>query len=120
MRAKDAVGQHGESIAVRQLTEQGWTVLDRNWRCSLGEIDIVARAPEGELVIIEVKTRRSDAFGHPSEAITRAKLTRLRVLTWAWLEAHPQPGPVRIDVMAVLVPPSGSARIDHLTGVGER
>lgn len=120
MRAKDAVGQHGESVAVRQLTAQGWAVLDRNWRCSLGEIDIVARAPEGELVIIEVKTRRSTAFGHPIEAITPAKLTRLRVLTWAWLEAHPQPGPVRIDVMAVLVPPSGPASVEHVTGVGER
>jgi putative endonuclease len=117
MAAKDALGRRGEDIAARHLVVAGLEVVERNWRCSQGEIDIVAR--EGtELVFVEVKTRSSVAYGHPLEAITPTKLARLRRLAGAWCEAHPeQRGQVRIDAIAVIAPATAPARVEHLRGV---
>ena len=117
MRAKDAVGRYGEDVAVARLVEAGWAVLDRNWRCRDGELDIVA-LDGGELVAVEVKTRRSQRFGPPALAVTPAKLARLRRLTAAWLAAHDvHPASVRVDVVAVVLPPRGAAQVEHLMGV---
>jgi putative endonuclease len=118
MRAKDAVGRYGENVAAAYLAEAGMRVLVRNWRCSLGEIDVVA--VDGDcLVVCEVKTRRSLVCGTPAEAVTPRKLARLRQLTAAWLAAQEQRFPsVRIDVVAVLQPPRGAAQVEHLRGVG--
>lgn len=117
MRAKDAVGRYGEDVAVAHLRDAGWTVLDRNWRCHDGELDVVA-LDGAELVAVEVKTRRSLRFGHPAQAVTPAKLARLRRLTALWLAAHDvHPASVRIDVVAVTVPGRGAAQVDHLVGV---
>ncbi|ABS02895.1 YraN family protein [Kineococcus radiotolerans] len=118
VRAKDAVGQYGERVAVRRLTEAGMTVLDRNWRCRSGEIDVVAR--DGDcLVVCEVKTRRSVSAGTALEAVTPQKLARLRRLTGEWLAAHPGVNPprVRLDVVAVTVPERGPATVQHVAGV---
>lgn len=118
MAAKDAVGRHGEEVVARALEEQGWEVLARNWRCSIGEIDIVAR-DGGDAVAVEVKTRRSDAFGSPLEAVTRVKLARLRRLAAAWLGAQERNfDGVRIDVVGVTLPRAGAAVLTHLRGVG--
>ena len=75
--AKQAIGAYGESVARRHLSEQGLVVLDRNWRCERGEIDLVLR--DGDvLVVCEVKTRSSaQSCGTPHEAVTDAKLRRL-------------------------------------------
>lgn len=120
MRAKDAVGAYGERVAQRLLTESGLEVLDRNWRCARGEIDIVARdVAADEIVFVEVKTRRSTAYGLPAEAVTPVKLARLRRLAGEWLTAHEvAAGGVRLDVVAVLVPGTGAARVEHLRAVG--
>lgn len=117
MRATDAVGRYGEDVAARHLSEAGLAVLERNWRCRFGEIDIVAR--EGDvLVVCEVKTRSSSAFISPLEAVTPAKARRLRRLAAEWLRAHPaRPAAVRIDVVAVLRSPRGAAMVEHLRGV---
>ena len=117
MKAKDAVGRYGENVAASYLTKLGWELVDRNWRGQSGEIDIVA-LQGSELVVVEVKTRSSDRFGHPAEAVTPVKLARLRRLTGQWLAAHDlHPCSVRIDVIAVRTSRSGAARIEHLTGV---
>lgn len=117
MRAKDAVGRYGEDVAARFVTAQGWTVLARNWRCADGELDIVALDGD-ELVAVEVKTRRSTAYGHPAEAVTYRKLARLRRLTARWLSEHDvRARSVRVDVVAVLVPRAGAAQVEHLVGV---
>lgn len=94
-------------------------VLERNWRCPVGEIDLVLR-DGSTLVVCEVKTRRTRTFGDPVEAITRAKLARLRRLTAAWLAAHPDHrwSSVRIDIVGVLAHPDGSMGISHLRAVG--
>jgi Predicted endonuclease distantly related to archaeal Holliday junction resolvase len=117
MRAKDAVGRHGEQVAVRHLSERGWQVLDRNWRGEDGELDVVAL--DGDtLVVVEVKTRRGEGFGHPAEAVTGRKLRRLRRLAGQWLSEHElRPRQVRVDVVAVTLPRRGAARLEHLEGV---
>ena len=116
MRAKDAVGRYGERVAAAYLEGRGWQVLDRNWRGPDGELDIVALRA-GELIVVEVKTRRGLGFGHPAEAVTARKRARLRRLTAQWLAAHEvRPRSLRIDVIAVLVPRSGAARVEHLVG----
>src|SRR5664280_1301356 len=79
MHAKDALGRYGEDVAVRHLLDAGWQVLERNWRCRAGEIDIVAR-DGGVLVFCEVKTRSSALFGVPAEAVRPAKVRRIRAL----------------------------------------
>lgn len=117
MRAEDGVGRYGEDVALAHVVAAGWTVLDRNWRCRDGELDLVA-LDGTELVAVEVKTRRSTRFGHPAQAVTREKLARLRRLTALWLAAHDvHPASVRVDVVAVLVPGRGAAQVDHLVGV---
>jgi putative endonuclease len=117
MAAKDDLGRRGEELAAHFLVNAGMSIVDRNWRCSQGEIDIVAR--DGvDLVFVEVKTRSSLAFGHPLEAITITKLARLRRLATSWCEVHPDTFyTIRIDAVAVIVPFRGAVEIEHLTGV---
>lgn len=116
----NAVGAYGERLAARYLTECGMEILDRNWRCDQGEIDIVAM-DDTCLVIVEVKTRRSLAYGSPVEAVTAVKAARLRRLAACWLTDHrsrvDSAADVRIDVVGVLRPRSGPARIEHLVAV---
>lgn len=114
MAIKDAVGRYGEDLVARRVAAWGWEVLDRNWRCAEGEVDIVARDGD-ELVVIEVKTRRGDGFGSGLEAVTARKASRLRRLTAAWLDAHDLAFPaVRIDVAAVRLPRAGAPAIDYV------
>src|SRR5689334_18852057 len=116
MRTKNTVGRYGEDLAARYLTKHGFAVLERNWRCGLGEIDIVAR--EGDtLVICEVKTRRGLGYGSPLESITYRKLTTLRKLAGAWLRSHQvRPREVRIDIVAVMLSQGAPPQVDHLRG----
>ena len=117
-RARGALGKYGESLAARRLARAGMTVLERNWRCGrTGEIDIVARDGDA-LVVVEVKTRSGDGYGHPAEAVTHAKLARLRRLAAEWLAGHDlHPRSVRVDVIAVRTARRGPATVEHLTGV---
>jgi putative endonuclease len=110
------LGAHGERIAVAYLTDAGLRVLDRNWRCREGELDIVAREADA-LVFCEVKTRRGTGYGFPVEAVTPGKRRRLRVLAQRWLAAHDEHAPeVRFDVVGVLVRPPRPALVTHLRG----
>ncbi len=113
-----ALGSYGERLAERHLTGLGMVVLDRNWRCDAGEVDLVLR--DGRvLVVCEVKTRSSLDFGTPHEAVTAAKLQRLRRLAARWLAEHDARLPeVRIDVVAVLRPRRGPSVLEHVAGVG--
>jgi putative endonuclease len=115
--AKDAVGGYGERVAVRHLVERGLVLLDRNWRCPLGEVDVVMRDRGDVVAFIEVKTRRGDRFGTPAEAVGPAKVRRLRRIAAAWL-AHRgiHPAEVRFDVVEVRPQRSGPAVVTHLAG----
>jgi putative endonuclease len=116
----NALGAYGERLAARYLAESGMQILDRNWRCGQGEVDIVAM-DDRCLVVVEVKTRRSLAFGPPVEAVTAVKAARLRRLAGCWLADHRSlvhsAVDVRIDVVGVLRPARGPARIEHLVAV---
>jgi putative endonuclease len=118
VNAKDSLGRHGEQVAVEYLERAGLRILDRNWRCAEGEIDIVA-AERQVLVICEVKTRSSTRYGSPLEAISRSKRARLRRLAIQWLVAH---GilfdEVRIDAIGLIRDESGHYQIEHVRGVG--
>jgi putative endonuclease len=119
--AKDDVGRRGEQVAAEHLTRQGYTVLARNWRGQGGELDLVA-LDAGTLVAVEVKTRSSTRFGHPAEAVTPRKLDRLRRLMGQWLAVQRRDHgggfrEVRIDVVAVTLPPDGPVVVEVLRGV---
>ncbi|WP_406092028.1 YraN family protein [Streptomyces sp. NBC_01013] len=118
MNARGALGRYGEDLAARLLTDAGMTVLERNWRCRAGEIDIVAKDGDA-LVICEVKTRREGAFEHPMAGVTPAKADRLRRLAELWLARHggPPPGGVRIDLVGVVLPRRGAPLAEHARGV---
>ncbi len=117
MRAKDALGHYGEDLAARHLEACGLTILARNWRCELGELDIVAR--DGDcLVVCEVKTRRSTEYGDPLEAVGPRKVRRLRRLAIRWLDAQQvHARQIRFDVIGVLQPPAGAPILQHVRGV---
>lgn len=117
--ARGALGRYGEQVAADHLVALGLTVLERNWRCRDGEVDIIA--VEGDvLVMCEVKTRRGLGFGTPLEAITPAKAARLRRLASRWLadqraiDESVRYDEVRFDVVSVLRPLSGRTSVEHL------
>lgn len=117
MLAKDAVGAYGERVAAAHLVAAGMVILDRNWRCPAGELDIVAR--DGDtLVFCEVKTRTGTGYGSPLEAVTARKAARLRRLAATWLQESGVRVPdVRIDLVGVLRPRRGAAQVEHVRGV---
>ena len=101
-RSRQALGAWGEAKVARWYEAHGYEVLDRNWRCARGEIDLVL-GRRNEVVIVEVKTRTNDRFGVPALAVGRAKQARLRRLGAAWLaEHHVGFEQVRFDVASVL------------------
>ncbi len=118
MNPKDVLGRQGEQLAAEYLQRAGFRILDRNWRCADGELDIVA-AERRVLVVCEVKTRSGTRYGTPLEAITRQKRTRLRRLAVRWVIAQGVLfDEVRVDVVGVLRNPAGEFTIEHVRGVG--
>lgn len=97
------LGAHGEALTAAWYVERGYEVLDRNWRCREGELDLVL-GRDGLVVICEVKTRSSTRYGSPFEAVTHAKQVRLRRLAARWLRerADGPAGEVRFDVAGVV------------------
>ncbi|HVT21096.1 MAG TPA: YraN family protein [Mycobacteriales bacterium] len=116
MRAKDQLGKAGEDLAVRHLVGAGFTIVERNWRCNEGELDVVA-VDRDTLVVVEVKTRTSTDFGLPAEAVTWRKSAKLRELAARWVREHACRMPVRIDVISIVMPRSGRTQLQHYRGV---
>jgi putative endonuclease len=91
----------GEKIACEFLSRNGYDIIETNYRCAEGEIDIIARQKD-ILVFIEVRTKKSQQFGSPEESITRNKKEKLRALAERYGQEHENiPGSWRIDVMAI-------------------
>lgn len=120
--ARQTLGARGEDLAVAELQRQGMEVLARNWRCRLGEIDVVAaETVEGRTTVVfcEVKCRSGLGFGDPLEAITWAKLRKLRSLAAEWMSAHAVVAhAIRIDAVGVLLQPGREPRLTHVRAAG--
>lgn len=113
---RHVLGLYGERLAGNYLQSLGYEILERNWRCSIGEIDLIAR-DKSRYVFVEVKTRNGSGFGHPLEAITDVKLGRLRKLVGEWCRSRQLSGiDVRIDAVSVLVD-KGRVQLEHLKQV---
>ncbi len=113
MAAKDVLGRRGEDLAVEYLEQRGLVVLSRNWRCRDGELDVVATDSQ-RLVICEVKTRSTDWFGEPAEAVNGRKAARIRRVTQAWLAMHRVRWvEIRFDVVSVVAEPGRPATVRH-------
>jgi putative endonuclease len=115
--ARNALGAYGERVAARHLVADGMELLDHNWRCRWGELDLIARDGNA-LVFCEVKTRRSTRYGVPAEAVVEAKARRIRRLASQWMrDTDHHASVVRFDVVAVLAARAGAAAVEHLRGV---
>lgn len=113
---RHVLGVYGERLAGNYLESLGYEILERNWRCSLGEIDLIAK-DKARYVFVEVKTRNGAGYGHPLEAITEVKLGRLRKLVGEWCRLRQLSGiDVRIDAVSVLVD-RGKVQLEHLKQV---
>jgi putative endonuclease len=106
------LGGSGEALAADFLKRRGYLILETNYRCRLGEIDLIAQKGD-VLAICEVKTRRGTAFGHPLEAITPAKQARLRALgEYYWSFTNDRRLVLRFDAVSIIQTPEGPL-IDH-------
>jgi len=115
--ARRALGQRGEALAAAWYEHAGYEILDRNWRRREGELDLVASRGR-VLVFCEVKTRTSNRFGAPVEAITRTKQRRIRMLAGLWLDEHERGGrELRFDVVSVMAERGAEPVIEVLEGV---
>lgn len=109
-----ASGDQGEALAARYLEERGYTVLERQWRCRFGELDLVCRSPEGVLCFVEVKRRGPGSIGLPREFVDGRKQERLRRAAGAYLAFHAPDAPARFDVAEVYEERNGGLRVVYL------
>ncbi|MDV2475885.1 YraN family protein [Rhodococcus zopfii] len=117
MGRNQQLGALGEDLAAEFLESIGMTVLERNWRCRYGELDLIAR-DGAVLVFVEVKTRTGLGYGSPAEAVTQAKADRIRRLAGLWLAGQETRWRrIRVDVVTVLVGESSAPMITHLKQV---
>lgn len=101
MAVHNDLGKEGEDEAVRFLKEKGYRILHRNWRSGRWELDIVAEYG-GEIIVVEVKTRRNKLFGNPEESIGEQKIRRIVASTDAYLRRFGIDLPVRFDIIALI------------------
>lgn len=117
LNQKQKLGRRGEDEAVSYLKKKGYIIIQRNYRCSLGEIDIIAK--EGKtLVFIEVRSRSSDRFGMPQESVNRSKMLKIYKVAQYYLKAvQKEEEPVRFDVLALLFDIENQLmRLEHIKG----
>lgn len=110
------LGNFGESVATTHLTRLGYAIVCRNWRCPVGELDIVVRDGH-QLVFVEVRTRRCAPYGSAEESVTPAKQARLIELAYTYLDAHnlDETTSWRIDVVAVGIDRTG--RVEYVNHI---
>jgi putative endonuclease len=113
-KQKRLLGIKGENLACDYLKEKGYEIVERNYRYSRGEIDIIAK-DEDILVFVEVKTRNNLEFGPPELAVTKGKQTQIRKIASAYLyEKEIEDTICRIDVIAILFKDEKNPKINHI------
>lgn len=119
INGRGELGKKGETIAVNFLKKQGYKIIERNYRSKVGEIDIIARE-KGDIVFIEVKTRQSDNFGLPEEAVSYRKQRRLTKIALSYLTHHRLRGVnCRFDVVGILMKEDKVRNIELVKGAFE-
>lgn len=109
-----AIGAYGEELATTFLAAKGFRIIDRNYRCKGGEVDIVA-GDGRTIVFVEVKTRRSHTFGVPQLAVTPFKQRQIMKAALTWLAQHrSKDAPARFDVIAITLSANGEPIIEHI------
>ena len=119
MRGTKVSGDQGEALAGRYLEERGYTILNRQWRCRFGELDIVAQSPEGVLCFVEVKRRGPGAIGLPREFVDSRKRERLRRAANLYMGLHSLDCPARFDVAEIYEESGGGLRVEYLESAFE-
>jgi len=116
----DELGLKGEKAAERYLSRRGYKIIDRRWKCRVGELDLVAKKGD-EVVFVEVKTRGSNSYGGALGAVGYTKAMRLRRAAYTYLDQkNYHDHPFRIDVIAVTVVSPRRAKLEHLKyAIGE-
>jgi putative endonuclease len=108
-----SLGKHGEDLAANYLKSRGYRIVQRNYRCPLGEIDLIAE--NKGLIFVEVKTRKSLRFGQPFEAVGLAKQEKLRKLASYYLKcSHKEDYPCRFDVISIFIDEKQKIHIEHI------
>ena len=117
MRA-DALGRLGEDVALAYFRMQGYECRDRRWRRGGGEIDLVVGRGD-TTVFVEIKTRGAGSWGRARESVHPRQLRRLRRLAGRWCAEHRHGSQLRLDVVAIDLPPGGRGLVlEHFPGVG--
>jgi putative endonuclease len=101
MAEHNIIGKEGENQAVQYLRTKGYVIRDRNWHYHRNELDIIAETPN-ELVVIEVKTRKNEAFGNPEEAVDNRKIRRIITASQHYIQKYKIDKPTRFDIIAIL------------------
>ena len=112
MAEHNELGKQGEAIAASYLEERGFKIVERNWRYNKKELDLIAY-DEDRFVVVEVKTRTTDGWEHPKEAITPGKIRFIVEATEAYIMQHDIKEEVRFDVVT-LIPDNGEWKIEHI------
>lgn len=116
---RNELGALGEQVAVEYLIGLGLRVVQRNWRCRYGELDVIAAESDGTAVFVEVKTRSGEGFGGLEQAVTPQKVRRIRRLVGIWLSGQDTGwAQIRIDVVGVRIGRQRAPELMHLRGVG--
>lgn len=103
MAEHNDLGKWGEDEAVLYLEDQGYTIVDRDWRLGRRDLDILAYTPDGNtLVVVEVKTRTDEDFLQPEEAVTRSKMRNLAIATDAYVRSRHITQEIRFDIIAIV------------------
>lgn len=113
MAEHNRTGEEGERLACSFLEAKGFEILERNWRHGRHELDIVARQGR-ELVVVEVKTRSSDLYGQPAEAVKAGKRGKLIKAANAYLVENGGDLGLRFDIVSVILHPAGKPYIHHI------
>ena len=107
---RNALGKHAEDIGAAWLASRGMRIIERNYRCPIGEIDLIGQI-NGTLVIVEIRSRRSESWGTPAESVTIRKRQKLRKVAAWYLSQHGKTDEAcRFDVLGILFDEKGSAR----------
>ena len=114
MSLTKTAGDRGETAVAAYLEGRGCTILARQWRCRQGELDLVARSPEGVLCFVEVKLRSAGAIALPREAVDEHKRARLRAAAALYLSTCDIDAPARFDVAEVYAESDGTLRVEYL------